>query len=695
MNPEITQEQAQEYLSQIRGWLRREGLGLEDANAYVQEQLGFPDYRTFVFFAQNGMTPDQYRETEEGARAEVANMSPLRRFGESMLGGIPFSDEIAGLRMPMGAGPGAAQRQAQAVMQGQEGAMPSYDEGMRNRIRARREVLREDYPGASLAAEMIPSMPLMLTGAGMGARFGATRGMNPMATAALGGGAAGAVDGAVFGFSEGEGLGNRLALGAGGGLFGGAAGMAFGVGSRVGGGLFRRAHRYFSESARSREGRKQAGRYLRRWLSEDAQVGTDDIAERLNVLGPEAVVADAAPVPGGRAIHAARTLSGGALDAPGSTAQRLAGRATERGDRLVNDLRQISDAQGLPVNGKVDEWVAALRNRAQDEFYGPLDEAFGEFRLDEGAPAIWNLFRQDPALMGAAQEIIGGVQRPLRFSDIQYLRNAMREALGRMERSAEAPLGAKESLQRRIAALTEAMGEDFGDDVARADELWAQQSALTNAYEAGLKLGGNNSPLTLQRALANDFANARPQEQMAVLAGAIDRLSQKLIDSPTGGSAGSKMVNEARAMQEWLRTILGEGGMEQLQAVIQREQAFQSTHNYAGLNSLTSMRSQDLENMKEVLSRPGVNRWEWMRKVGEWFTNLNDVNRFKAREIGEALMAGDTAPLEALIRPGARGPLPGSGELEGVVAAGLASPLNRFLLGQMFIQHSSDFDPGF
>lgn len=653
MDPELTPEQARYELDQIRRTLREGGAGLAEAEQYATERLGFPDYRTFVYYAQNGVMPDK---DPDQARADVGRMGAMGRFGAAVAGGIPFSDELVGL----------------------------FSEGAGDRMNARREVLREDYPGASFAAEMIPGFAIPVGGAAAASGRLAQAGVRPLLATAGGAAAGGALEGALYGAGEGEGLRERARNALGGAVMGGVAGGLFGGALGVGGAAGRRVLRGVSERAGERQGRNFAGRWFQRWFDENPEINPDVIDARLEELGPEAIVADAAPVPGGRGIYAARTLAGGQLDMPGGPSQRLAGRHLERGDRIANDLMFATDARGIPVEGKVDEAVDALRARAQNEYYGPVDEEFGAFALDE-VPELLDLFRQDPGLAEAAQRVMGDVNRPLRFSDFQQLRNAMRARLQRMEGDPQAAIGAREQLGRRIDALTNAMHESFGDRVAQADRLWAQGSSMLEAYEAGLKLGSSNSPLRLQRAMARDFANLSPENRMATLAGVVDRLGQKIIDSPTGGSAGSKIVNEARAMREFLTEVLGEEGYQGLESAIQREQAFQTTHNYGGLNSLTAMRGEDVASMRESISRPGVNRWEWMRKIGEFFTDTADLERAKGRAIGEALMAGDTGPVRELLDRGGRfGPRIGSssGEIEAMLAAGLQSPINQWLLGQ-------------
>lgn len=650
MDPEISPQEAAYQLENIRRSLRESGAGLAEAEQYVQEELGFDSYRSFVYYAQNGVLPE--RDPDQ-ARARVGRMGTLGRTGRSVLAGVPFSDEIYG--------------------------MFAGDEA-RDRMRTDREVLREDYPVASFAAEMVPGALAGLGGGMIGARLAAARGAGPLAGALTGGSAGGALEGALFGAGEGETPAGRAGLGAAGAVIGGLSGGLFSgaLGTLSVGG--RRLGRMVSDNATATQARRRAREFLRNWMG---ATDPDMIDETLQELGPDAVVGDAFPEIGGRAIHAARSLSRGRLDQPGGPAQRLAARALDRGERLASDVAGATD---LPVNQRARSVAQGLRDEAQRKVYGPIDEAFGEFALRD-QPALRDLIYGDPQMREMAERFFGGLQRPYRFKDFQDLRNAMRAGLRRMDQSTEAPIGVKEELERQIARLTAVMQETFGEagDLAVGDRLWARGQAMEDAYKLGFSKGASQSPTRLDITMDDvGFGRMTPEGKGAFLAGLVDRFAEKMTDSPTGGSAGSRLVNEAAGMRTWVRRVLGDDAANTLDDAIRREQAFQSTDRYNNQNSLTALRQQDQADMAEGMFRPGVNRWEWLRKFGEFFTDMDELNASKAEQIGEALLAGDTAPLREILNSSSAFVLrEGTGQAEGAIGAALSSPVNQWIFGNI------------
>ena len=648
MEPDITQEQAQQLLGQIRRGLRESGRTSAEADQYVQEVLGFPDYRSFVYFAANGMLPEN---DPDQALARYQGMSGLERFGTMALAGIPFSDEMAALHA---AGRGGDYG---AVHQG---------------INETRNLIRREHPGRSFMAEMAGGIALPVGVGSMVGRAAARAGASPVWTAGKSLAAAGAAEGALFGASEGEGLGGRTGGAALGGLMGGAMGGGLGL---LGGAVGRAGRRVAAgpfNFGRGSEARRSAGAHLSHGFMEQGGQDITDVQSALARYGDDAVVADASPVVGGGDIYTARGLGGGQLDAPGGPMSRLNRRSEERSDRLFSEILGAQDATGIPRIQSQRDLIQGFRDTAQERFYGPIDEAWDAFSLND-TPEILDFILRPDNLPGA-QNVLGSLERPLRFSDIQQYREALRTGIKKAALSPD--IGAKERAASRLEEFTDIMRRTFGDEVAQADELWARSISMQDAMEAGQKVATQRAG-ALQDSWQNLGKN-NAEERMAFLSGVLDRYGETLGASNTGGAAGSKLVSQSRSVRNWLSEIFGEGAMARIDEAMLREQAFATTAYNAGGNSMTAGRLANKELMQEDMTRVGVNWLEWKKIGARILANLTPTERQKANLIGEALLSDNTDLLEELLSSSA----PGLGrDLANLIGTAGTSTISRALLG--------------
>ncbi|WP_342620844.1 hypothetical protein [Rhodoferax sp. GW822-FHT02A01] len=217
---------------------------------------------------------------------------------------------------------------------------------------------------ANAGSKVLPYLPKFLQGSGVVAST---------AKGAATGGAFGAVSGA--GNSTAEDTSGVLAdagQGAvGGALYGGASiPVARGVGA-VGGNI---AQRVSSSSAYNYAQQKVA-----QALANDARGNVfksgqanpvNQVSARLNTLGPDATITDAAGKSTNQLLDTMATLPGRTKDA---AEQLIHDRQAGRGNRLINAASDALDTQGQNLNSQLDQWVAD-RAKASAPLYNQLQQ---------------------------------------------------------------------------------------------------------------------------------------------------------------------------------------------------------------------------------------------------------------------------------------------------------------------------------
>lgn len=630
MNPEL----AKQYWEQIKVWLGEGKLSREEADLYVKDNIpSFDRLDDLVYMATHGVRRE---DDPDQQRARVAEMSPLGMFARGAAQGASFgfADELLGM-----VNPELGERWSQDI-----------------------ETLREMAPGAMMMSEMAGGMALPGLGAGKGAAWLMGKGFGPAAARLAAGAGAGMLSGAATGIGEGEGLYGRTVGGIGGGAAGGLFGTALGVASGIGGRLAGRFFPSLAEASGGVEG--AAGRMFRKGLDEghvEARTAAE-LAEATARIGDDAVPADLSPSLG-RQLYAARSLAP-ELDAPGGPMQQLLSRNAGRGRRIADDLDRAASNPQTAMRSF--DTVDALKSRAQTEFYGPLDEAFGEMSPGD-APNIIGWFQNQR--QGMTELFDNTTAGPMRFKQFQDFRNALRDEAdvlrleGRRTRA--------EFLDAQVDEFTAAMRADFGDEVAAADAIWSQALRSSKLYEEGLKLG-SKSGLDLEIALRQmDWENMEPELKEHLLAGAIDRIRSKLTQRETGGGTATGMMRMGEDTEQQLRRLVGdnEEAMDMLREALDREVTYEQTLNLVGGNSMTAGRTEDIRNMRTDISAVPLTVLEGVRKFAHWAARNPDVDRRTAIQLGKALVGDEEIVQRILDRSQTSRWFSGTSTLNGAISA--------------------------
>lgn len=660
-----------QILAQIRAWLRQGRIRADQLDEYVSR--AFPgQYENYEDLVRSVYQAGPEAQADEAA-ARVGRMGTLGRAGRAALGGIPFADEAIGL-----VNPDAAQT-----------------------LREDQAAIREMYGGPAMAMEMAGGM-LLPGGVGLGAARGlAARGLGPIASRVLGGAAGGAVGGGVFGLGEGQGAGDRLqrgAVGAGAGAFGGAVLSGGGVaGTRalargLSSGQPNFLHRAASSLSRllggpeilteaQAAGRARGARILREAVEENdafnpVRVGrpsTENLFDAASRIDPEnAVPAD---LGGGLAgiAGASRDLAPVRFERPGGPVEAIRDRAFSRGARVGDAIREITGAGERfgPVRAAQE-----LRDRAQEQFYGPLDETFTNMTLDDIPNVRYVLENMD---LGGGRTGLDELNKlmkrgdtppgRLNFRTIQDLRRRLRNDADKARRDGDRNL--MEDLNSYVRLLGAGMEDDFGPEFAQADRLWRRGIELEDSYNMGADLA-NRSLFDIERALKR----RSPEDRAAMTAGMLDRLLSRVAERDDGGAAVRQMMRAGGETREKLKLLMGGSEMrvQQLENVLQREAEFQRTMQFVAGGSPTSFRQSAKAAIVGNTDLAPSHQAELYRRVFAILQRSPAATRETAVQLGEALL-GNREAADALFRA-SRGDL---SQLDAMLGAGAATQLVEYL----------------
>lgn len=654
-------ERARAYYQQIKSLIDAGRFtGSEEVDLYVRDNIpGFDSYGDLVYLAQNGVRreadPDQ-------SRARVAEMSPVGRFARGAVQGATFgfADEALGM-----VNPEMGERWSQDI-----------------------NTLRDEYPGAMMAAEMAGGVALPGFGAGKGAGWLMGRGFGPAAARLAAGAAAGAGSGALTGVGEGEGALGRTIGGVAGGVAGGLLGTVLGAASGVGGRLTGRFFPRAVEATGGIEG--SAGRMFRRGLSE-AGVSPDNLRAPVEAIGEQAVPADLSPTLG-RQLFAARSLAP-EMDLPGGPMQTLVERNAGRGARIADDLDAAATRSGaFPyTQSRALDVSDLLKQRAQEAYYRPLDESFGNMSPDQIPNVIEWMERGGPRMTELFDDVTAG---PMRFMQFQDFRNALRDEADVLR--IEGRRTKADALDAQVESLTAAMTQDFGDDVVRADALWSQALRTSKLYDEGMKLG-SKSGLDMEIALRRmDWDNMDPDARASLLAGAVDKIRSKLTQRETGGGTATGLMRMGEDTERQLRALVrdDEEAFQMLRDALNRELQYESTLYWAGGNSLTSMREADKAAMRSDISAVPLTVLEGIRKFAHWAARNPDVDRRTALQLGKALVGDEEVIQNILARSQGSRWSQGTATLQGAISA-IAGRQSSLALQEGAVPEPPPGPPGF
>lgn len=620
MNPDdITQKQAQEILDEIRTTLREMGGGLEMAESFIQENFpAFPDYRSFVRYAQTGLMPGQ--EDPDAKMARRSEISSLGAFGRGMVQGGTFglADEAIGLVSPE-----AAQRWRDDI-----------------------NLLRETDKGAMFAAELAGGMLMPAVGAGAGAAKLAQH-VPGVAARLMAGTVAGAAGGAMTGFGEAEGgVRERLPETLGGGLFGGLLG---GLTGGLGYGLGFAGRRLGGGRAAAAPAEARAGRILQDELRGMGKK-VEDLPDAMAAIGPDALPADVSPSLA-RKVFSARSVSPD-LDVVGGPYEQMVRRHFGRSERIASDLDRI--AANPSTRGRATDVAQALQDEAQVNFYRPLDQQFGQVTPDR-IPNVIRWLQETPG----GQKYFDDVTRergPITFKTIQDLRNRVRDEIEALRVQGKRNLA--DIMEREdLATLTQAMGADFGEDVVRGDALWARASATLEGYEAGLRAGAKSGLDFGEELRRQGFDSMSPEKKEAFMAGALDKLRSQVTQVETGGATAGKLTKAGEDTIEKLRLLFDgdEAKVDDVLEALRRERIYENTYGLSGgEGSTTALRLEDAAAIKGPQVTLPLTPVEGQRKFAYWLAHNPNIDRQTATLLGRALL-GDVELATRLVNEAALG----------------------------------------
>ena len=178
-------------------------------------------------------------------------------------------------------------------------------------------------------------------------------------------------------------------------------------------------------------------------------------------------------------------LFGAALGGPFGAIGGILGSRAGRGQRVAEEMRELSDLSGRRSVSKGQ--IATEKSRIQAELYGPIQEQFSQ--VDD--PRI-NVFLQDVSsdpilrtrIPRPVRNVVGSDTASPSFQDLQDIRASLRK--GGREGSAKA------------TELTELMEDLVGEPLREADRAWARVNSGDRAFDKGWALFDREADLIVE-----------------------------------------------------------------------------------------------------------------------------------------------------------------------------------------------------
>lgn len=602
-----------------------------------------------------GQPPEGYFENPNTgqwtSREMLSNAIPMDRkqaFGEGGRSGLTFgfNDEMAG------------------------------SEFNREMVRARQDKALEEYPWTYRAGQMVGALPAGLATAGV-----ATGGT--MAGTMARGAALGAAEGQTFMMGEAEGgAGERAREAVPGAVAGGVIGaVAPPLASAVKTGfntLVGRPVMGVVDALMDRPSQRRAGNALRTTLKRSGST-VDDVGRELRLAAsdgqPEFRAMDALGRAGARR---ASGLARAGDDAGEEIARFLEERQLDQGARVGGFMNDAFQTAGETATQRASRLSGERSARAAKEYgaartaaqgqpvdlsgaLGYIDQELGGYDgvqiAKDGIDGMLDKFRK--RMVGTAED---GTATLSEFNRVFRLKRDIDDEIGYLTRKGKGEAASTlRDLRNEIDDALAAASEPY----SAARDNYRQASQAIDAVDTGQ---GMAVPRNRAADVVDQFGRMTPEEQASARVGYADRRLAQLEANaaPTSNRAKPLTSPEATAKQDVMAgttRLIGDGPAggpmtaeaAQLRRRLARENTMWETQNRALQGSRTADNLADIGDTQAASTALGLARGNGVvDAIGNALNSISPMlrgeNEATRRLIAEALMAGDTKPLERALR---------------------------------------------
>lgn len=366
----------------------------------------------------------------------------------------------------------------------------------------------------------------------------------------------------------------------------------------------------------------------------------DDVVQKLQQLGPEAIPADV----GNNFARLLRTASNKIPQIEGRAAEVLKARQAGQPDRII---QAIDDATGTPMNA--DEAIRAMEVALKpriNQLYKQagsqsmkLSERLG--KLLEGKSSLGRAQRR--AQMRLADKRAAG-DEITNIDLIDSTKQELDDQIGRAIRQGE------NNKARDLVRLKNIMIKEADDSIPeykQARDLFAGKASLENAADAGTLF------LKMKPTDVRDLTKTFSQSELKMFKmGARQAIMDKIDDLQTNADAVKRLFGKNGDVKK-LRYLFDDNeAFKKFSEVLEREANFIMTRRAAQANSTTAKQLADeenafsvLENMAEVVSSPAGQANIIRRIVNGLGKNKTDADYIKALEdAGDILLIKNIEP---------------------------------------------------
>lgn len=408
-----------------------------------------------------------------------------------------------------------------------------------------------------------------------------------------------AVEGAGYGALDALGNDRDVTTGA-------ALGAGFGAaGNAIGEGVYAVANALRGPQARAQD-------LINKQAVADA-LTPDIAAQRLQELGPSAIVADLGPNVGGQARAIASTPGEGNLAVRNALSNRAAG-ATGRVSEVVNDafggpqnVLALADDIVARRKGLVDPLYEASRNVPV-----PMNDTLSELLSRPSSKSAIEQARKNMLDRGEVFDL----SRPT-VGMIDAVKKALDDVIEPARRAGEnAKASSVTKLKDSIVEFADAVSPDY----KQARQIFSSETAVKEALEEGVKAFDNNMT---PDALARHLANLDEASREAYEIGARQKVANVMGTARNDAKSVRDMFGKGYNAEK-LRIMLGEEGAEQILRGLSSEGTFQATRNRVLGGSDTIPKSEAMQTIAHGGS-PGFFKSLANVNVGDAAASLGDT----------------------------------------------------------------------
>ena len=550
--------------------------------------------------------------------------------------------------------------------------------------------LRQLAPGASTMAEIAGGVAApFMTGAGVAralTRPGAgivARGLAAGAGGAVGGGAGAALYGA--GEAEG-GIGPRAIGAAASAPIGAAGGFLTGGALSLLGSTLSRSGRFGGEViAPESQGKREASRRLRQ-VFEEAEIDPASVPQRMDELGPNAVIADLDPRLGREARNAVNQAP--ALERAGGPVDALRARTEARGERLIKAMRETSGISESMQAGQ--EAARRAVQEVREQHYQPLEAAFPEV-TGQGVQQALTDPRVARVARRTAQDIVadeGAIARAVKqgvpeadarqvvapkrapsFTELQDIMMDLRDEV------TAARIAGRPNRSRRAAEaldiITSAMEQDI-PGFSEAQGAFRIASKTLEAYDEGFTAWTKSA-----REIQEAMQELPPEAHDAFRVGLLQRWQEKLLEKEGTTGTVNSLLRAGDEMRGQIRAAFGdEDALGEFLRQSDLERTFRLTEAAVQGNSTTAQQALD------AMDSAPMSKSELFNRIYDALLSPGESRRVQSQIVGQQLLGSNVESLSRAIRPspiglntpGAAG---GMGAAAGIAADRIINPTGR------------------